>query len=574
MKDNNKSDKIDYSKLSQFQLIEKIEEQDKEIQKLKEEKKYGLIWDEERTKEVFEQKVQDKLPVLKEVVKNEIRDVDKLKPNNILIEGDNYHALSVLNYTHKGKIDVIYIDPPYNTENDNFGYNDKWVDLEDSYKHSKWLSFMKKRLLLAKTLLAKHGVIFISIDDNEYAHLKILCDEIFGEDNFITTIIWQSKTGSSDAKTIDTITEYILVYTKIKKNATFLKNIGAHKIERFRQEDKHLKERGPHYPDTLDRGGLRYNDSLNFKIKCPDGKITYPNGRTEFMNDGWTWKWGKEKVDWGIKNDFIVFKKSKTKKSGWVVSYKNYLFVNNEGEQIQRSLPYKNIITDIKTGDGSRKIKELFGKHVFKYAKPVELLSKLLTMIKIPTDAIILDFMAGTGTSGESTLDFNSKKDTLYQFILCTNNENNICSDVCYPRLKKVIRGYKNLKNEKVEGLGGNLKYFKTAFIDIKKTEFAKKKIRDSSTEMLCIKESCFKKVNKTRTYVIFKNHKKYLGVAYDRNGVKKLKTKAKKIDKPFIIYIFPLDQDIELDTFNKMQNITIKSIPKGISDMYKLIHY
>ena len=137
-------------------------------------------------------KLQKKLPILKDILKNRIE--EKSKPNNILIEGDNYHALSVLNYTHKGKINVIYIDPPYNTGNgDNFRYNDKLIDSEDSYKHSKWLSFMSKRLRLAKKLLSKNGVIFISIDDNEQAQLKILCDEVFGQENFLTALYIQVR---------------------------------------------------------------------------------------------------------------------------------------------------------------------------------------------------------------------------------------------------------------------------------------------------------------------------------------------------------------------------------------------
>ena len=165
---NGKPRKIDYTSWSQTELI-------KEIKKLEKRKKYGIIWDEERTKEVFEEQVQEKLPVLKDVTKNGIE--DKSKPNNVLIEGDNYHALSVLNYTHKGKIDVIYIDPPYNTGNE-FTFNDYKVEKEDSYKHSKWISYMDKRLKLSKRLLSDKGVIFISIDDNEQAQLKILCDVI------------------------------------------------------------------------------------------------------------------------------------------------------------------------------------------------------------------------------------------------------------------------------------------------------------------------------------------------------------------------------------------------------------
>ena len=177
--------KIDYDSWSKLELI-------KEIKKFEKRKKYGLIWDEESAKEIFEEEMQKKLPILNDVLKNGIE--DKSKPNNVLIEGDNYHALSVLNYTHKGKINVIYIDPPYNTGNgENFRYNDKFIDSEDSYKHSKWISFMNKRLRLAKKLLSNKGVIFISIDDNEQAQLKILCDEIFGQENFLTALYIQVR---------------------------------------------------------------------------------------------------------------------------------------------------------------------------------------------------------------------------------------------------------------------------------------------------------------------------------------------------------------------------------------------
>ena len=114
---------------------------------------------------------------------------------NLLIEGDNYHVLSVLNYTHKGKIDVIYIDPPYNRGSSDFKYNDKFVDREDGYKHSKWLNFMRNRLTLAKAVLKNTGVIFISIDENEFAQLKILLDEIFEENNFLGNLIWKRRGG-------------------------------------------------------------------------------------------------------------------------------------------------------------------------------------------------------------------------------------------------------------------------------------------------------------------------------------------------------------------------------------------
>src|SRR3989338_6391651 len=203
----------DYSKLEKDDLL-------KVITKLESRKKYGLVWDEEKTKEQFEKESENALPVLKEVKGKEIK-TDPAKPTNILVEGDNYHALSVLNYTHQGKIDFIYIDPPYNTGSEGFMYNDKIVNKEDSFRHSKWLNFMDKRLRLAKNLLSSKGVMFISIDDNEVAKLRMLCDEIFRED-WVDLMIWRKSGVGRDGKMKNTTTfrkdhEYIIVIFKNQK---------------------------------------------------------------------------------------------------------------------------------------------------------------------------------------------------------------------------------------------------------------------------------------------------------------------------------------------------------------------
>ena len=151
-------------------------------------KKYGLVWEDKP--EAVEEQLRENLPVLKEIKDKAIINGED-NPNHILIEGDNLHALTALTFTHESKIDVIYIDPPYNTGNKDFKYNDTFVDKEDSYRHSKWLSFMDKRLRIAKRLLSEKGIIFISIDDYEQATLKLLCDEIFTEMNFVGNIVWQ-----------------------------------------------------------------------------------------------------------------------------------------------------------------------------------------------------------------------------------------------------------------------------------------------------------------------------------------------------------------------------------------------
>lgn len=200
----------DYSKLEKDDLLRVIE-------KLESRKKYGLIWDEEKVKEQFEKDAENALPVLKEVRSRDITDKNASRTVNILIEGDNYHALSVLNFTHQGKVDLIYIDPPYNTENKDFKYNDSFIDKQDAYRHSKWLSFMNKRLRLASNLLKDSGAIFISINEEELAHLKIICDEIFGEQNYLANftikVRHEDRILKGD-KDFHEVVEYLLLYRK------------------------------------------------------------------------------------------------------------------------------------------------------------------------------------------------------------------------------------------------------------------------------------------------------------------------------------------------------------------------
>ena len=560
-------------------LLAEIERLKKELKK---KKKYGLVW-EDKPEDVVEM-CKEKLPVLKEVKSKEII-TDKNKPVNLLIEGDNYHALSVLNYTHKGKIDVIYIDPPYNTGNKDFKYNDNYVDKEDAYRHSKWLSFMDKRLRLAKNLLKKDGIMFISIDDNEFAQLKLICDEIFGENCFITNIIWQSKTGASDAKTIDTVTEYIFVYVKsITGKTKFARNKFSYEEKRYRFKDRYEKDRGAFYPDNLDRGGLRYSDSLNYPITCPDGTKTYPNGRTKFVNDGWTWKWGKEKVKWGIENGYIEFKKTKKKQSGWAVYYKNYMYADNEGNPIERSAPQKNIITDIKTGDGATVIKQLFEHQLFKYSKPVQVIKRVLDYVSLDKDPVVLDFMAGSGTTGHAILELNKEDNGNRQFILCTNDEeldsngnsikHRICSDVCYPRLQKIIKGYKTSKGENIKGLGGNLKYFKTDFVNFEESN-DKNKIRmtEEAIEMLCVKEGTFELVADNKRFKIFKNHEHHTGIIFDQLAIKEFKKAISSIKGKFSVYVFSLGDDSFGEEFEDMkQKVKLSPIPEAILKVYRRI--
>lgn len=422
-------------------------------------------------------------------VKNESVNFDETE--NVFIEGENLEVLKVLQKSYFGKIKMIYIDPPYNTGNDSFIYPDKFSESKEEYLkrigdksedgyllkegffrknskesghyHSNWLSMMYPRLYIARNLLRDDGVIFVSIDDNEVHNLRMIMNEIFGEENFIANIVWKSKTGSNDATTIDTITEYILVFAKNLTEVKFKRNISGYNISRYRYKDEYFETRGPYYLDTLDRGGLRYSDRLNYGIECPDGSLVFPNGRKEFVNDGWTYKWSKEKVQWGIENKFIEIKEQRNGESDYKVYYKVYLNVDNEGNEIERGSAYKNLITEIKTGNGALELNNLFGFNVFKYSKPYELVLEFLSILETEGE-IILDFFAGSGTTAQAVLELNKEDGGNRKFILVQLPEKTAedseafkagyktIADICKERIRRVIKKLTESHPELVSG--------------------------------------------------------------------------------------------------------------------------
>lgn len=370
---------------------------------------------------------------------------------NLLLKGDNLDSLKILKNHYTGKIKCIYIDPPYNTANDEFVYPDKFdkeetevlglANLSDddfarmdfSFRtkksHNGWLSFMYPRLLLARDLLSDDGVIFISIDDNEQANLKLLCDDVFGEENFVAKFDWRKKTGANDAKDIAVVTESILLYAK-NKSYTIDKDIWSRdessvKQKRYKHSDEFVEKRGRYYLDTLDRGGLQYSDSMNFGIEAPDGGIIFPNGRSEFKNDGWIWKWGKDKVKWGIENKFLEFVKSdKSKGSRYTIKYKVYKGVDNEGNPREKSgRVFSNLITDQINQQGNDDFSNLFESNTyFTNPKPIALIQYFLRTIDNDS-IIILDFFAGSGTTGHAVMQLNAEDGGNRKFILCQIDE-------------------------------------------------------------------------------------------------------------------------------------------------------
>ncbi len=532
--------KENYSGWSMPELI-------KEIRKLKKRKKYGIVW--ENKPEQVAELCKEKLPVLEEDKGKEVKG-DEKKPVNILIEGDNYHALSVLNYTHKGKIDVIYIDPPYNTGNgEGFKYNDKRVDKEDAYRHSKWLSFMEKRLRLAKNIMSRRGVIFISIDNNEFTQLKMLCDDIFNG-NFIGCFVWRKKAGAgADSKLIFSQHEYILFYAKNIKNLDrFFQPLTEKQKKEYKNPDSDA--RGDWAPTDLSAPSSDTDDSRLYEVVCPTGKK-------------WLRRWSYTKANMQklIEQNLVWFGKDGNSMP------KRKRFLSEKQGLVPRSW-----IDFVLTSDGKRDFENIFGKDnkLFEYPKPV-LLMKHFIKIASSKKSIILDFFAGTGTTGQAVLELNREDNSSRKFILCTNNENNISTEACYPRVKKAITGYTNLKEEIVMGLGSSLKYFKTDFVDAEPTDINKKKIVDKSTEMLCLKEDCFDEVKKEKEYRIFRNKGKYLGIIYDDEGIEPFKKELKKLNKRVIVYIFSLDESAREEEFEVMADLVeLKPIPAVILNVYK----
>lgn len=550
------------------------EELIKEIVKIKS-TTYGLVWhrdipeeridilvnpDARTPSELFPNEMAGKpFPVLKEV-KTKAIESDKSKLTNLLFEGDNYHSLAVLNFTHREAIDLIYIDPPYNTGNNDFTYNDSFVPKDDPFRHSKWLSFMEKRLKLAKNLLKPNGVIFISIDDNEQAPLKMLCDEhIFGEANFVVDVIWNSRKSVSSDAIVSLNHNHTLVYAKdieilreaVKKNIKF--KLPAQE-EKFSNPDG--DPRGSWTADPFEAAGVRKN--LSYAIRNPN------TGETHYPVTGRHWAVLEEEYFRLLKDNRIIFGKNGKGKP----ARKRFF-----SDAMEKGMTPKSIWDDVgTTTNGTQELEDILGEKKFSNPKPVSLIKRILEL-STDKDGVVLDFFAGSGTTGHAVLELNKEDGGQRKFILCTNDENGICKDVCYPRVKKVIEGYKNQKREKVDGLGGNLKYFMTDFVEAEPTDKNKRKLVKESTGMLCILENAFELIQETEEYKIFKNTDKYVGVIFYEDAIDDYKKAIQKIEGHFNTYVFSMGDDPHTQKFSDIKNkITLCAIPEVILKVYREI--
>ena len=527
---------------------------------LRSHKKYGLVWEEK--KEDVEERLREQLPLLTEVKERAIISSEADAPNHLLIEGDNLEALTALSYSHEGKIDVIYIDPPYNTGNKDFVYNDSYVDSEDSYRHSKWLSFMHKRLKIAKRLLSDKGVIFISIDDNEQADLKLLCDEVFGIHNFIANVIWQhSIQPKGYLGSFSLHHNYTLIYRKTK--AFILGN-----MERTEEDNKAYKN-----PDNDPKGKWRsgdvrnalYRPNLIYDIITPSGKIIHAPEKG--------WRWSKETVNEKISTGEIIFNKDESN-----IIRKIYLSTV-EGRCPETIWFGKEVGT---TREANSELKDIFdGKTLFDTPKPTKLIERILK-ISSNKSSTILDFFAGSGTTLHATMQLNAEDGGNRQCILVTNNENKICEEVTYERNKRVINGYTTPKGEEVPGLTQNtLRYYKTELMSREHSPRLMRELISKATGLLCIKENLYSEQSmfgryKTnpKTIRYFADDKKQMLIIYREEFIPEIVEEIKGMDfgkRKLKIYLYsPGHYAFEDDFFEVQEKVELIALPSAIYKAYK----
>ena len=396
--------------------------------------------------------------------------VDFDNTENIYIEGDNLEVLKLLQESYLGKVKMIYIDPPYNTGND-FVYKDNFTQDSTEYKeesglideegirlvanpesngryHSDWLTMIYPRLKLARNLLKDNGVIFISIDDNEVDNLRKMCDEIFGEINFIDSVIWKKRYGGgAKEKYLISLHEYTLVYAKnIVELDNFYIPLTRESIKRYyKLKDRNFAKRGAYRTHPLEATkSMGERKNLIFGIKAPDGTTVMPKRQ---------WLWGQERVQAALENDEIEFLKGKG--SEWSVHTKQYL--KDENGEIRKGKPF-SIIDSVFTQHGTNEIIDLFGNaHVFSFPKPTAFISSLINIGIDNQDEIILDFFSGSAATADAIMQLNLSDNGRRKYIMVqlpeSTNEKGVAFELGYDNIceigkERIRRAGKKIQEE------------------------------------------------------------------------------------------------------------------------------
>ncbi|HEY5589569.1 MAG TPA: site-specific DNA-methyltransferase [Paludibacter sp.] len=647
--------------INKIKLLEGLtpEERAELVNLLKTKKKYGLIWEEKP--EAVEEQLRTKLPVLREVVEKRILGTNSKKettsgkvktadlfstdkdqenqinqlnnssdvvevPNHILIEGDNLHALTALTFTHEDKIDVIYIDPPYNRGDNDFKYNDNWIEKDNPFKHSLWLNFISKRLKIAKRLLNDKGVMIIHIDEHEFDALNLLLEtEIFSEEDSLGVIIWNKQNPKGDSKGVATMHEYVLVYCKNKQEFKSLENIitrpKPNAVKMLNKAKRLYSKIGKiGIPDEIKEVIKPFNFSkeilrdfeVRYDLELVNKEFQNWLSRQDFSGGEKAYKFIDElgrvyrgvSMAWPNKEQapddyFIPLIHPITQKPcpiparGWrnptatmqkLLEKGLILFGNDETKQPERKYllsenMFENTPSIYNSGVSDDDLFKEIGIE-FPYPKPVEVAKYFLQTIH-PKPRKILDFFAGSGTTLHATMQLNAEDGGNRQCILITNNENNICEDVTYKRNSCMINGYINSNNDNyIEGLKGNsLRYFRSEYVGRERTHKNKKELVLAATELLCIKEDIYAELDELNGKILdnkivrcFSDNGKFMLVIYDEEAIETLLPLISTINsyKKIKIYIFapgqyPFTEEFE-DVLDKVE---LCALPDAIYKAY-----
>ncbi len=554
--------------MTEKELLKEIENLKSQIKKLQK-SNLGLVFEDKQEDVVMQ--CRENIPVLKEVKTKRIDGENR--PNNLLIEGDNYHALSVLNYTHKKKIDLIYIDPPYNTGAKNWMYNNDYVDKEDEYRHSKWLSLMRHRLNLAKNLLKDDGVLVCAIDENEQAHLGVLIEQIFpAHDQHTITVVHNPKgvQGTNFSYTHEYAIFVVPKDTKtIGARSLTQDEIYVSNLRNWGNESERTDAKNCFYPIIISKGKI-----TGFGDVASDGH--HPKSSNEKQKDGSIYVWPIDEK--GVERKWRYARQS-------VEAIKDILQTKEtRGGNIQILIAkdygtYKTVWTDKKYDGseyGTKLLREIIPNCEFDFPKSLyTVYDCLFAVVGDRPHANVLDFFAGSGTTGHAVLEMNKIDGGSRKFILCTNNEENICEKVTYERMKRVMKGYKNKKAEKVAGLGGGLFYYKTDLVNIEQIhkipDEAKIRVTYQAGEMIAVREDTLNEVEKNDWWQIFEGNGKMMAIYFkeDKSKLSELIEKLEKKNTPVALYIFSWGKNEYKGEYSS-QNIRVEDIPEPIIEVYK----
>jgi len=587
-------------------------------------KKYGLVWEDKP--EDVEELLRENLPVLKEVKEKGIINEED-NPNHILIEGDNLHALTALTFTHEGKVDIIYIDPPYNTGKENeFRYNDRWVLKEDPFKHSMWLNFISKRLKIAKRLLTDDGVFICHIDENEFDALNLLLEtEIFSENDFLGVIIWNKLNPKGEVAGVATMHEYVLIYAKNKQNFKTLDNILTRSKPNAltilnKAKNLFAKIGKKQVPESIKEVVKPFNYSKEiikdfeviYDLVLVNSEFQSWFSKQDFSGGEKAYQFIDEKGDVYQSVSMAAPDKPETRShrplihpvtnkpcpvpaKGWrnpdktmdlLLAQGLLIFGKDENTQPRKKYLLKENLSEVTPSiynNGSSDealMKDL--KINFPYPKVTSASQYLLKNIH-PNPKIILDFFAGSGTTLHATMALNAEDGGNRQCILVTNNENNICEEVTYKRNKRVIQGYTNTKGVAVAGLlNNNLRYFQSEYVSRNQTLKNKKELTKLATELLCIKENCYSSGKyltgkKQSQIAVFSDIKSQMVVIYDdlfiEDSIEIIKelNNEKKNSNPVKVYVFSNGQYPYTEDFEEVLDyITLCALPDAIYKAYQ----